>query len=411
MIRTLLVLAAWGLVWMVVPARARPQQLKPVYALATAPGGGVWLASRSSVVHLDSRRRLLGRLAFPDAAKVSIDGLGVTPDALWISGWFGARFPTSRGVLLPSGSPTGFVGVWDPHTLELRWIMRLGTDGALARRLAVVPDGSAWVVGGVKQQLGVGQPQPMHGDIDAFALHLSAAGTVLQSLRFGTPGQDIARGVAVGPDGSVAIVGMYGGPTEREPSGEVHAKWTLSAGPVKLAHHGDSDGFVLLLDSKGRVRYGAALAEVGFDVAKDIRPMAGGWVVVGSMKRVGGGAGHFSGEAHLKGFVSWLDNRARILRIRFPDGVLSVHALAADKHGLWAAGHAGVGHRAREAELFRIGPHELQVAAHCKGAIGTTLGYAVAAGRNVWFGGIAHGPVQCVGAQPARNGWALFRLR
>lgn len=379
-----------------------------MYALAAAPDGAIWAATDSSVVRFDGKHRITARIAFPGSARVVIDGLAVTPRAVWVSGWFGARFETARGVLLPSGPTTGFVGVWDPATQKLRWIRRIGSGGALARRLAVAADGSAWVVGATTGKLGLGPTQRAHGASDAFALHLSATGTVLHSLRFGTPGQDQARGVAVGKDGTVAIVGQYGGPTRRHPSGAVDPRMALTVGAMHLAHHGDDDGFVILIDSQGHVLGGSAIAAPGFDVVKDIRPVPGGWVAVGSMKRVGGAAGHIGGSAPLIGFVSWLDARGHVKRTVFPAGLLSVHALALYDGRLWASGHAGNGHMPRMAVLLRIGSNTLSEVARCQGSSGMTLGYGVGAGIKVWFGGIAGRPIRCTGAHPYVKGWALF---
>lgn len=385
-------------------------QIEPIEAMATLPDNGLMIAFPSRLERRAVDGRQLATFEFAAEANVRFDGLATDGQFVWGSGFFSGPIKIASGKIGPRGAFDGFIAQWDASTLQLRWFLQLGTGGmTMARRLALASDGTAWVVGTVEQRLGVTPDEPLAiGDGDAFALNVNVAGAPLRVIRFGGKGQDIARGVAIAGDGTVAIVGMFGGPTRERPTGARDTNHDLVIGNHRLKHLGNADGFVVLLRANGEVKAVTSIAEPGFDVVKDVLPTPEGWLVGGSVKLDAGDGGQPGGAEHLRGFIAWLDHDGVVQRQERKQNLLTMHKLVSAHGAWWGTGHAIADER-REMVLLRIDLQNSIEVARCRSPDGMALGHVISAATSVYFGGVGALPLSCSGAV-AMSGLPAARL-
>ncbi|MBD1844728.1 SBBP repeat-containing protein [Cyanobacteria bacterium FACHB-63] len=102
------------------------------------------------------------------------------------------------------------------------WVKQFGTSSTdFAYGVAVGSNGNVFVVG---QTNGTFTGNKNSGDVDAFLATFDSTGNQIAVKQFGTSSADFARGVAVGSNGSVFVVGETGGAfTDNTNSGDVDA--------------------------------------------------------------------------------------------------------------------------------------------------------------------------------------------
>lgn len=124
------------------------------------------------------------------------------------------------------------------------WLRQFGTpqmeEGGL---LALGPDGSLYVSGYTKGNLGGGQNA---GGSDVFVANLTSDGETKWVHLFGTTALDSPAGIAVAPSGEVYVVGTSSGPFEGNGAGQ-------------------DDAFLLSLDRDGQKRWARTLGTVEND--------------------------------------------------------------------------------------------------------------------------------------------------
>ncbi|MEO7331166.1 MAG: hypothetical protein ABI193_21505, partial [Minicystis sp.] len=144
--------------------------------------------------------------------------LGVAPTGdIVIAGNLMSIIDFGGGPLAPSGPPGGsnvFVAKFTSDGTHL-WSKRFGmASGESARSMAVDLDGNVIIVGDFAGNLdfGNGTPALIAQGTDIFIAKLaSATGLALWSKRFGDPGFQSARSVAVDPGGNIAVAGPFAG--------------------------------------------------------------------------------------------------------------------------------------------------------------------------------------------------------
>lgn len=146
---------------------------------------------------------------FQEATALAFDASG----NLFVAGTF------SGSIAFPGGQPIQSTGGYDAFAAKLDkdgkqiWAARFG--GELDQRatgLAVTSDGDVLVLGEFEGKADLGAlVLPSAGSTDVFVVKLGASGTFAWGKRFGDATAQTARGLAVGPDGSVVVAGESAG--------------------------------------------------------------------------------------------------------------------------------------------------------------------------------------------------------
>jgi hypothetical protein len=217
--------------------------------------------------HLWSRRYGAGG---DDLAQgVAVDG----DDNVIVAGVFAGTVDFGGGALQSAGSTDAFV-VKLSATGEHRWSARFGGPGEDPdATVAVAPDGDVVLAGACQDGIDLGGgPLPSLGARDWFVGRFSPDGVHRWSHRFGGASDDSVGGVAVAPDGGVALAGAFAGSID------------LGGGPLDSA--GGEDIGVVLLDAAGQHSWSRRFGGVGNDAAAGVAVGPDGAVVL---------AGSFSG--------------------------------------------------------------------------------------------------------------------
>lgn len=167
------------------------------------------------------------------------------------------------------------------RTPRVGWTKRLGdTSDDGAHSVAVDAMGNSYVVGRLSGPLRVGADSVAGaGRSDAFIAALAPDNTVRWARSYGGITADAANGVALDGTGNVYIAGTF----------------TVSAelGMGMVASRGDTDVFVISLESEGGVRWVRSFGAEGADAAFGVAADASGVYVTGSVRNTvdfGGGA-------------------------------------------------------------------------------------------------------------------------
>ncbi|UQA63365.1 hypothetical protein [Polyangium aurulentum] len=205
------------------------------------------------------------------------------------------------------------------------WSRRYGDSlGQWVHDIAVHPAGGVVIAGQFEGTIDFGDgPLTSVGGTDAFVARIDGTGHAAWSKQFGGPGSQAARGVAVGADGQIAIVGDFEGSVD------------LGGGVLKSA--GASDAFLVELTAEGAhvksARWGDGADEQANAVAID---PAGNMILAG---RFGGqidfGSGLHACAGSEDAFAVKLDPNGKALWSRsFGDAATqSSLAVAADVTG------------------------------------------------------------------------------
>jgi hypothetical protein len=204
---------------------------------------------------------------------------------------------------------------------ELVWSRQIaGSGGSIlhCRDVAVEPSGDVILTGYFP---GVGRSEPIDlgtgplvpaGSNDLFVAKLSGTDGQTRWVRqFGGRGNDISRSVAVQRDGSVVLVGQFGGEVDR-------AAATIDFGTTALSSRGGFDCFVAKLRSDGTPAWARSFGGGGFDYAGAVRTAADGSIyVAGAMQAEPAGVVRAAlGAAPLQGFAARFSGGGQQLWIR-----------------------------------------------------------------------------------------------
>lgn len=151
--------------------------------------------------------------------------------------------------------------------------------------VAVGADGSAVFVGDTfsfdfltrdpLQAANAGAPDPLDA-LDAFVARVDASGALVFSTYLGGPGRDLARAVAIGPEGTIAI------------GGETLSPGFPTLGAAQAALAGDDDGFLAVVAGDGAALVASTyLGGSGEDGVASVAATADGrFVLAGSTRSI-----------------------------------------------------------------------------------------------------------------------------
>lgn len=188
-----------------------------------------------------------------------------------IGGYFAGSITAGDHVVHSAGSLDLFVVRLDSGG-AVRWIRRAGGLGAdVARAVAFGPSGQVAVAGSVSDEVELGGIALPSGDTDALVALLDAAGQPSWARRYGDTGPDVAHAIAF-TGGGLAAAGSFA--------------TRIMFGPgTELSGRGGGDGFVLQLSLAGDPVWTFQLAGSGRDVARAIGADGGDIVVAGTFER------------------------------------------------------------------------------------------------------------------------------
>ena len=206
-----------------------------------------------------------GSATFDNASDVATDA----DDNVYIVGYFNSSIDFDPGpgeaLKTSNGSNDIFVQKLDADG-NLIWVETFGGTGAdQAASVDVDSTGNVYVSGSFRNSVGFGSGigatiLTSAGSEDAFALKLDPTGGFLWARRWGSTNGDIANGVAVTPAGNVALAGWFIESIDRDPGA-----------PEDVGSNaGDTDIWVVRLDTDGNYAWGHVLGDIDTDVARDV---------------------------------------------------------------------------------------------------------------------------------------------
>jgi hypothetical protein len=206
---------------------------------------------------------------------IALDGSG----NVFVAGSFQGEMAVADQILASAGGRDAFVVALDAEARP-RWAVRFGGPGTdEARGLAVGADGRIWVAGNFESTASMDQGSPVtsRGLTDVFVLGLDSAGRLESQAVFGGSGKERLAGLAAVGDG-VALVGDF--------QGEFYG----SGDEALLSSAGGTDVFVLFADRSGAPGFSGRLGGTVTDQALSAAPSSRGGLLLG---------GYFQGRADL----------------------------------------------------------------------------------------------------------------
>lgn len=214
--------------------------------------------------------RQFGTSSFDEASAVDIDSTG----KVYVVG-------NTQGTL-PGGASQGgsdaFIRIYNSNGAPAGTV-QFGTSAQdYAQAVAVEPDGTAYVAGSTT---GAFPGAVSAGHHDAFVVKYSSVGSPFWTRQLGTSSDDVIRGVALGPQGSVYVAG--------------HTGLTMEGGG---GHQGGADSFVRKYGSSGGVswtrQFGTLATEMSNAVA--VGPDGGVYIAGYTGGALAGGGGSQGGD-------------------------------------------------------------------------------------------------------------------
>jgi len=213
------------------------------------------------VVKYDAQGGLLWSKQFASpggdhAAAVAVDA----NRNVWVTGYFDGTVSFGGAPLTSAGNADIYIAKYTADGTHL-WSKRVGgvdTDVPLA--LVLDPNGNAFLSGYFSLSVDFGGGVlTSAGETDVWLMKIGPDGSHLWSKRFGGPGSDMSRGLAVNGSGDVVMVGHFSGSVD------------FGSGP--LTSLGDTDIFVAKYSSTGSAlwqrRGGGSGADSAFAAAVD----------------------------------------------------------------------------------------------------------------------------------------------
>ena len=285
-------------------------------------GGGILSAQSTGdlfLVKLTASGQHVWSKAFPASNGYAVPG-AVTRDKtgnILLGGYFLTGLDLGGGVLASAGLVDAFVGKFDADGKHV-WSQRFGdAEGQYVLGLVTDLAGNVFMTGGFQGKINPGNGALVSaGNADIFLARLDPKGTAVWGKRFGDPGVQVGRDLAIDAAGHLVITGEtegsvdFGGGAITVPSsrgyvaqydsngahqwshivgnGDVQSRAVAYDGPGQLlltgnfsgsvdfgggplASEGSGDIFALKLDNAGKhvwsKRFGDFQTQIGFDIA------------------------------------------------------------------------------------------------------------------------------------------------
>ena len=210
--------------------------------------------------------------SYDNCRKVQIDTAG----NIYLVGGFSGPMDADPGVgqHILSGSGNVFILKLNAHGDHV-WSGSMGGKfGDLAGGLAIDDQGNCYISGAFQDSMdtdpGVGISLLMtKGGYDAFIIKLDSSGQLNWSKSVGGPSADAARGIAIDKNGNSYSVGDFWFTADFDP------------GPAsrQLTSQGQSDIFILKLDSAGKHKWSKALGGASSNGSNDIQFSSSGTIL------------------------------------------------------------------------------------------------------------------------------------
>lgn len=248
----------------------------------------------------------LGGAGVDDCDAIAVDALG----AIYLGCHSDSPDLPGPGTYRVQGDFDAFVLKLSPGGDRVEYRAQVGGPAWEAvSAIAVGGDGYVYAVGGTYSDglattRGVAQGRHGGGGDDAFAARLDPAGNVVYLTYLGGAGRDDATGVAVDAAGNAYVVGRT-----------ASSDFPVSADAVQRAYGGETDAFLTKLSPAGRVVYSTFVGGSAHDIANAVALDRNGNVHVAGQTQsadfpAGGGlAAAYRGDSD--GFVVVLDSAAR----------------------------------------------------------------------------------------------------
>ncbi len=186
--------------------------------------------------------------------------------------------------------------------------------GVGAEAVATDRDGSVYVAGNFSDtiDLAAGNPQGQLssvGQVDPFVAKYSSTGSLIWARSFGGSGFDFVRDLAVDSNGNVLVVGAFQNTADFNPG----------TGTFNLSSGGESNAFVLKLNSSGEFQWAGAFAGNGFSEGRGVAVNNAGEVLaVGAFDGTidfdpGVGTANRTTHGDLDGFVAKLGTDGKLI--------------------------------------------------------------------------------------------------
>jgi hypothetical protein len=221
--------------------------------LAIDLGGGPLWGNKGSVdvflARLDASGKHVWSKRYGDSLGQWIHDIAAHPaGGVVIAGRFEGTIDLGDGPLVSGGGTDAFVARID-GTGHAVWSKRFGGPGAQAARgIAVGPDGQIAVVGNFAESIDLGgDVLNCAGASDAFLVELSAEGAHVRSVRWGDGAEESANAVAIDPAGNMLLAGQFGG--------------MIDFGSGLHACAGSEDAFVAKLDPAGKALWSQSFGD------------------------------------------------------------------------------------------------------------------------------------------------------
>lgn len=263
----------------------------------TGPGRDLYFARISGAGEVSA---LSGFGASGDqvGAGAVFDGLG----SLYLFGTQTGPFVIDEFSPDADGNGDLFVCQIDDTGTDATWLFDSVGGAVGSLRGAATPDGSliltGWFEGTFAFDLADQDVLTSRGGSDIFIALIRSDGTVAWVEQFGGVGDDEPRGVAVGPDGEVAIAGSF------------RADASLASGEAMMTSNGGSDIFVLAFGADQSLRWAHSFGDVEDDTGISVAVDAGGAVVLSALYR--GEVDFGAGEPLMTG----ADSQGALIRFR-----------------------------------------------------------------------------------------------
>jgi hypothetical protein len=251
---------------------------------------------------------------------------GARRGALVVAGSFSGAMDLGGGPLRSEGVRSGFVAKLDAAGRHL-WSKRFAGEGLQLVSSVAVDEADNVVATGVFDRAADfgGGPLENAGLTDVFVAKFDPEGRHVWSKRFGDGAEQEAGGVAIGPGGSVILVGSFEG--------------AIDFGGGRLRSAGSDDVFVAVLDADGKHRWSKGFGDRNDQHGRAVAVDAAGNIVLAgdAIGSIDLGAGPLTSPDAWSLFLARFDPRGKLLAGKLFEAekrsVVRPYAVALDRTG------------------------------------------------------------------------------